>query len=102
MRKITATELQRHARDVIDQVRMNREPVVVENRGKPMAAVLPYEEYEQWQRYRAQRERDFRRLREFIQANAALNQGLSEDEVMELADQLIREEREEQRRKVSA
>ena len=97
MRTITATELQRHARDVVDRVRMNREPIVVENRGKPMVAVLPYDDYEGYQRYRAQREERFRRLFAAADANAARN-GLTDEEAMALADEALREYREERRR----
>ena len=98
MRKVTATELQRNAREVIDQVRVRHEAVVVENRGKPMAAVLPYEEYERWQQYVDQREKDFRRLLELAESKMAANQGLNDDEAMALARQAIQEYREERRR----
>ena len=102
MRKVTATELQRHARDVIDQVRISREPVVVENRGKAMAAVVPYEEYEELLRYRKKRDEDFERFFAAAEANAAANGYPSEDEAMEMANRLIHEYREERRRQVSA
>lgn len=102
MRKVTATELARHARDVIDQVRMTQEPVVVENRGKPMAAVVSFEAYEEFLRYEKQRERRFERLFAAAEANAARNSDLTEDAAMALVDQVRQEIWEEQRRSAAS
>ena len=101
MRKVTATELQRHAREVIDQVRVRHEPVIVENRGKPMAVVISYDEYVRFSRYVARRAEDFRDLDEMVEASAAHN-NLTEDEAMALARQEIRAYREDLRGKASA
>ena len=102
MRKVTATELARHARDVIDDVRVKRELVVVENRGKPMAAVVPYEEYEALLRYRKELEARWERIDAMVRANAAGNGHLSEDEAMEVANRILKHVREERRREASA
>jgi prevent-host-death family protein len=90
MRKVTATELQRHARDVIDQVRMSREPVVVENRGKPMAAVVPYEQLERLVRHEQKLDALFARVAAAAEANAAAN-GLTEEEALALVDEVRQE-----------
>jgi prevent-host-death family protein len=88
MRRVTATELQRNAREVIDRVRVRHEAVVVENRGKPMVAVVPYEEYV---RYSREREARFERLFRAAEANARLNGDLTEEEAMALVDEVRQE-----------
>jgi prevent-host-death family protein len=99
MRKVTATELQRNAREIIDQVRVRHEAVVVENRGKPMVAVVPYEQY---LREQQRRDEDFRRLFEMVDANAAVNSHMTEEDAMALAKEMIQEVRQERRRGPSA
>ena len=60
----------------------------MESHGKPMVAVVPFDEYE---RRRLARERDFAQLFEDAQANAALNPGLTEEAAWELVDQIRQE-----------
>jgi prevent-host-death family protein len=102
MRKVTATELQRNAREVIDQVRVQHEAVVVENRGKPMAVLVPHDEYAGYLRYQKQREADFDRFIAAAEANAALNGYPTEEEAMDMAIKLIKEVRAERRHQASA
>ena len=83
--RVTATELQRKTREVIDRVRTSGRAVVVESHGKPMVAVIPFAEYEQAQ---DARERRFEELFAWVRANAELNKDLTEESAMELADQI--------------
>ena len=87
-KKVTATELARKTREVIDMVRTSGKAVVVESHGKPTVAVIPFEEYE---RERRARDRDFDELFAFARANAALNPDLTEESAMELVDQIRKE-----------
>ena len=93
-KRVTATELQRKTRQVIDEVRTSGKAVVVESHGKPMVAVIPFDEYE---RARQARERRFQKLFAFAQANAELNKDLTEESAMELADRIRKELRERDR-----
>jgi prevent-host-death family protein len=87
-KRVSATELQRKTREVIDQVRTSGKAVVVESHGKPMVAVVPFEQYE---RERKARERDFEALFAFARENARLNPDLTEESAIELADQIRKE-----------
>jgi prevent-host-death family protein len=55
---IQSTDLRRRVRDVLDRVRIKREPVIVQNYGTPQAVIIPYEDFEayrEWQDNRAER-----------------------------------------------
>lgn len=90
-RVISSTELQRKTREAIDWARTRGDAVVVETYGKPMAALLSYDEYQRYVQYRQAREARFARLRATAAENAAYNE-LSEADVLALVDAL-REER---------
>jgi prevent-host-death family protein len=47
-RVVSSTELQKKTREIIDWARVNREPVVIQTHGKPMAAILSYKDYQKW------------------------------------------------------
>ena len=87
-KRVSATELQRKTREVIDQVRTSGKAVVVESHGKPTVAVIPFEQYEREQK---RREEDFDKLFAWVQANAELNKDLTEESAMELADKIRQE-----------
>ena len=58
MKTVTSTELQKNTRNVIDWVRVQGDPIVVETYGKPMVVILDYHEYQAYLAYReAQGER---------------------------------------------
>lgn len=82
---ITSTELQKNTRQVIDWTRTRGEPVIVESYGKPMAAILSYDEYQAYWQYKQARAARFAQLRAAAAANAAANE-LSEDEAMALVE----------------
>ncbi|HIE55965.1 MAG TPA: type II toxin-antitoxin system Phd/YefM family antitoxin [Chromatiaceae bacterium] len=85
MKTVTSTELQKNTREVIDWARTRRETVVIETYGKPMAAILSYDEYQAYQQYKQARATRFTQLREAAAANAAANT-LSEAEALALVD----------------
>jgi hypothetical protein len=51
-KKISSTELQKHTREIIDWTRTKGEAVVIETYGKPMAAILSYDEYQAYLMYK--------------------------------------------------
>ncbi len=56
---IQSTDLRRRVRDVLDHVRVGREPVIVQNYGTPQAVIIPYEDFEayrEWQDNRTERQ----------------------------------------------
>ncbi|ETW92383.1 MAG: hypothetical protein ETSY1_43890 [Candidatus Entotheonella factor] len=82
---VTATELQENARDVIDWTRTHGEPVIVETSGEPLAAILAYDEYQAYLKYKQARTARFARLREAVDRNAATNE-LTEAEAIALVE----------------
>lgn len=90
---ITSTELQKQTREAIDYARVERDAVIVETYGRPMAVILSYDEYQAYAVYKESQEQRgtrFAILREAAAENAAYNQ-LSEEEALQLVDD-IREE----------
>jgi prevent-host-death family protein len=45
-RVVTSTELQKKTRDVVDWARIERDTIIVENHGKPVVAILSFDEYQ--------------------------------------------------------
>ncbi|NCF70047.1 MAG: type II toxin-antitoxin system prevent-host-death family antitoxin [Chloroflexi bacterium] len=82
---VTSTELRKKTREVIAWTRANGEAAIIETRGKPMAALLPYEEYQAYVKYKQARAASFARLRQVAAENAAFNE-LTEDEALALAE----------------
>lgn len=82
---ITSTELQKNTREVIDWTRTRGEPVIVETYGKPMAAILSYDEYQAYWRYKQARAARFAQLRAAAVVNVTANQ-LSEEEALALVE----------------
>lgn len=74
---ITSTELQKSTRETIDWARTRGEAVIIETYGKPMAAILSYDEYQAYVEYKQACAARFARLR------AA---GLSEAEALALVE----------------
>ena len=89
-RFISSTELQKKTREMIDWARIKGEAVVVETYGKPMAALLSYDEYQAYQQYKAARAARFAQLRQAAAGNSALNR-LTEEEAMALIEQVRQE-----------
>ena len=92
---VQATDLRRRVREVLDQVRMKREPVIVNTYDTPQAVLIPYEEfkmYQAWQDRRREREAwlaELRAIAEDVSARAAL----PEAEAAALIGEAVRETR---------
>lgn len=93
-RVVTSTELQKNTRNVIDWARTRDDAVIVATYGKPMVAILPFDEYQDYlrhkQRRRETRVERFERLRQLAEQNAAFS-GLTEEEASALVEE-VREE----------
>jgi prevent-host-death family protein len=87
---ITSTELQKKTREMIDWTRIKGEPVVIQTYGKPMAALVSYDEYQNYLQYKLARTDRFKRLREAAADNAAYNT-LTEAEAVALVEETRQE-----------
>jgi PHD/YefM family antitoxin component YafN of YafNO toxin-antitoxin module len=87
---VSSTELQKKTREVIDWARIKGEAVVVETYGKPMAAILSYEEYQTYLQYKQARAQRFARLRQAAAGNADLNR-LTVEEALAVVEELRQE-----------
>ncbi len=90
---ITSTELQKQTREAIDYARVERDAVIVETYGRPMAVILSYDEYLAYVNYKARQEQGAARfsvLRGAAGQNAAYNH-LSEEDGMQLVEEARRE-----------
>ena len=87
---ISSTDLQKKTREMIDWTRVEKEAIVIETYGKPMAALVSYDEYQNYLQYKQARTERFARLREAAAENAAYNT-LSEAEAVALAEQMRQE-----------
>lgn len=90
---ITSTELQKQTREAIDYARVERDAVIVETYGRPMAVILSYDEYVAYMSYKARQEQRaarFSLLRDAAGQNAAYNQ-LSEEEGIQLVEEVRQE-----------
>jgi prevent-host-death family protein len=85
--KVGATDLRQHLTDVLQAVREQRETYVVETFGRPQAAIINLDEYEQFLRYRRERAAFFEWLDHAAQENAEHNVALSDKEVLEIIEQ---------------
>ncbi len=85
MKTVTSTELQKNTREVIDWTRTRGEAVVIETYGKPMAALLSYDDFQAYVQYKQARAARFAQLRKAAAANAATNE-LNEAEAEVLVD----------------
>jgi prevent-host-death family protein len=93
---VSSTELQKSTREMIDWTRTRGEPVIIETYGKPMAAILSYDEYRAYWQYKQARAARFAQLRATAAANAAAAE-LSETEALALVEAVRQELFEEQR-----
>ncbi len=81
---IQSTDLRRRVRAVLDGVRVNREPVVVQTYDTPQAVIIPYEDFEAyraWRNDRAERQAwlaELRAIAEAVSAHAALTEAEAE------------------------
>ena len=85
---IQASEIRNRIGEILARVRYGREHVVVERRGRPVAAIIGIEEYDDLLQLRRQQEAQVRRQRfQAIRASAAEND-LSEEQAFQLLDEV--------------
>jgi prevent-host-death family protein len=92
---IQSTDLRRRVREVLERVHMRREAVIVQSYERPQAVLIPYEEFEEFNEWRAHRQEraawlaELQRIAEEVSARAAL----SEEEAAALIDEAIQDTR---------
>lgn len=86
-RSIGSTVLRQRLTDVLRAVQGRGESYVIETFGRPQAALINLEEYEQFQRFRREREAFFEWLEGAAARNAEHNLGLSDAEVLAIIEQ---------------
>jgi PHD/YefM family antitoxin component YafN of YafNO toxin-antitoxin module len=89
-RSIGTTDLRQRLTDVLQAVHERREIYIIETFGRPQAARINLDEYEQFQRFRREREAFFEWL-EATARNAEHNVGLSDEEVLAIIEQARQE-----------
>jgi len=90
-RSIGATARRQRLTDVLQAVREQRETYVVETFGRPQVAIVNLDEYEQFRRFRQEREAFFDWLEDTAARNAGRNVGLSDEEVLAIVEQARQE-----------
>lgn len=90
---IQSTDLRRQVRAVLDRVRRRREAIIVQTYDSPQAVLIPYEEFEAYQAWQAQRRERAAWLAELqaIAEEVSARAGLSEGEAAALIDEVVRE-----------
>ena len=92
---IQSTDLRRRVREVLDRVRIEQEPIVVQRYDTPQAVLIPYDDFEA---YRTWRERwtqraawlaELRDIAQQVSDRAALSDSEAEDRI----DEAVRETR---------
>jgi prevent-host-death family protein len=89
---IQSTDLRRQVREVLDRVRQQQEPIIVQTYDTPQAVLIPYEEFEAYQAWQARRQErrawlaELRSIAKEVSARAAL----SDDEAQVLVDEAVR------------
>jgi prevent-host-death family protein len=86
-KSIGTTDLRHRLTDVLQAVREQRESYIIETFGRPQAALINLEEYQQMQRFREERERFFDWLEAAATRNAERNAGLTDEEVLAIVEQ---------------
>ena len=91
-RKVLDTSAVRdHLGEILDEAHYQGNEFVIQRRGKPLAAIIPYSRYEQMER---RREAAFKVIHEIWEAN----KDVDPDEVAEAVDRAVEEVRAEKRK----
>lgn len=92
-RTISVSEAKNTLSAVLEWAVENDDNVVIESRGEPKAAILPYDEYEEYLALKEEaRRRDaLQQLRELSEQIWAATSDLSDEEVDQLAEEITQE-----------
>ena len=86
---IQTTDLRRRVREILDRVRIKREPVIVYTYDTPQAVLIPYDEfeaYQSWQTRQQQRQTWLAELRA-IALDVSSRAALSDEQAAALIDE---------------
>ncbi len=76
---VQTTDLRRRVRQVLDQVRVQRRPVIVNTYDTPQAVIIPYEDYQAYQAWQIRQKQqsawlaELRAIAEQVSARASLS-----------------------------
>ncbi len=76
---VHSTDLRRRVREVLERVRLRREPAVIHSYNLPQAVIIPYEDFEAYQEWRERREEqavwlaELRAIAQEVSTRAALD-----------------------------
>jgi prevent-host-death family protein len=92
---VQSTDLRRRVREVLDQVRMEQEPVIVQTYDTPQAVLIPYDDFEAYQTWRERQRKRAAWLTELqaIAEEVSQRADLSGAEADALIDEAVRETR---------
>jgi prevent-host-death family protein len=92
---VQSTDLRRRVREVLDQVRMEQEPVIVQTYDTPQAVLIPYDDFEAYQTWRERQRKRAAWLTELqaIAEEVSQRADLSDAEADALIDEAVRETR---------
>jgi prevent-host-death family protein len=92
---VQSTDLRRRVREVLDQVRMEQEPVIVQTYDTPQAVLIPYDDFEAYQTWRERQRKRAAWLTELqaIAEEVSQRADLSDAEADALINEAVRETR---------
>ena len=92
---VQSTDLRRRVREVLDRVRIEQEPVVVQTYDTPQAVLIPYDDFEAYQAWRERRKERAAWLAELreIAEEVSERADLSDAEAEALIGEAVREPR---------
>lgn len=90
---LSASEAKRRLGEVISTVADDGAEVIVENHGRPRAAIIPIDAYEQYQhlREKARRAAAFEEIQQIRERVRQRNQDLTQEQAETLANRFVRE-----------
>ena len=93
VKTVSVSEIRQQLSSFLNWVKTNQRDVVIQNRGRAEAVIIPIADYELLQeaRQRRIRQQAVDELRQIAQAVGAANEGLSADEAQEIAAEVVSE-----------
>lgn len=85
-KSIGSTDLRQQLTDVLRRVQERRESYIIETFGRPQAAIVNLQEYEQFLQFRKDRDAFFEWLESTASRNADRNKSLTDQQVMNIIE----------------